>query len=92
MYEFDLVTFVFSFVLTWIIGLTPPLVIRYVLLKKPIEKGPAIGICAFFWFVNIILFSALGSKSKTHTALTLVAFVSYKLLRKKGKAKEQLPL
>lgn len=89
MYELDPITIIFSIVLTWGIGLTPPLVIRYAALKRPMEKWPAIGVCAFFWFLNIILFSALGSQSKTHAALTFVAFVSYWLLRKKGTAKEQ---
>ena len=89
MYELDPVTIIFSIVLTWGIGLAPPLVIRYAVLKRPMEKWLAIGVCAFFWLLNIILFSALGSQSKTHAALTFVAFVSYWLLRKKGTAKEQ---
>ncbi|MBS0497620.1 MAG: ankyrin repeat domain-containing protein [Bacteroidetes bacterium] len=89
MYELDSFTIIFGTFLTWGIGLTPPLVIRYAALNRPMGKWPAIGVCAFLWFVNIILFSALGSQSKTHTALTFVAFVSYWLLRKKGTAKEQ---
>lgn len=93
MYELDpvtiTVTIIFSIVLTWGIGLTPPLVIRYVVLKKPMEKWPAIGVCAFFWLFNLILFSVLGSQSKTHAALTLVAFVSYWLLRKKTTEREK---
>jgi len=89
MYELDLVTIIFSIVLTWGIGLIPPLVIRYAVLKRPMEKWPAIGICIFFWFFNFFLFSALGSQSKTHAALAFVAFVSYWLLRKKTTAKEK---
>lgn len=89
MYELDPVAIIFGIVLTWSIGLTPPLVIRYAVLKRQMEKWPAIGVCAFFWFFNLILFSALGSQSKTHGALTLVAFVSYWFLRKKSTAKEK---
>jgi hypothetical protein len=89
MAELDAVTIVASIVLTWGIGLTPPVLIRYAILRRPMNKWPAIGICAFFWFFNVILFTALGSKSKTHFALTLVAFVSYWILRKAGKVKEQ---
>jgi hypothetical protein len=63
-------------------------VIRYAILKRPMNKWPAIGTCAFFLFLNVILFTALGSRSKTHAALTLVAFVSYWLLRKARKLKE----
>lgn len=87
MYELDPYTIAASFALTWGIGLVPPLLIRYAILRRPMDKWPAIGACAFFWFFNIIVFTALGSQSKTHTALTLVAFVSYWLLRKTGKAK-----
>ena len=53
------------------------------------NKWPAIGICALFWLFNVILFTALGSKSKTHFALPLVAFVSYWILLRTGKVKEQ---
>ncbi len=89
MLEFDAVTIMVSIVLTWGIGLAPPLVIRYAILKRPMNKWPAIGTCAAFWFFNIILFTALGSKSKSHAALTFVAFVSYWILRKAAKTKEQ---
>lgn len=89
MYELDPVTIVASFILTWSIGLAPPLVIRYAIVKAPMDRWPAIGTCVFFWFINIIVFTSLGSHSKTHTALTLIAFVSYWILRKAGTAKEQ---
>ena len=88
MSEFDAVTIVTSIVITWGIGLAPPLLIRYALLKRAMNKWPAIGTCAAFWFSNIIIFTALGSKSRTHTALTLIAFVSYWILRKTSKEKE----
>jgi hypothetical protein len=77
-----------SIILTWVIGLAPPLVIRYAILKRPMNKWPAIGTCASFWILNVILFTALGSQSKTHAALGLVAFASYWLLRKAEKGKE----
>lgn len=89
MLELDAVTIVASIILTWGIGLAPPIVTRYAILKRPMNEWPAIGVCAAFWLLNIALFTALGSKSKTHAALTLVAFVSYWILRKAGKAKEQ---
>jgi len=87
MFELDPLTIEASIVLTWGIGLAPPIVIRYAILKRPMNKWPAIGTCAAFWFFNVILFTALGSKSKTHAALTLIAFVSYWILRKAGTAK-----
>lgn len=81
MYELSVSDLLFSFVLTWVIGLAPPVLIRFTLLKHPMEKKFAIGTCFFFWVLNIVLFTALGSKSKTHAALLLIAFVSYAILR-----------
>lgn len=89
MYEINLANLVFSGLVTWGIGLAPPLVIRYAILKAPMGKWPAIGVCLFFWLFNVMLFSILGSQSKTHTALTLVMFVSYWILRKKSTPSEQ---
>ena len=88
MYEFDAVTIIASIVITWGIGLAPPLLIRYAILKRQMDKWPAIGTCTIFLFLNIIIFTALGSKSKTHGALTLVAFVSYWILHNSMKVKE----
>jgi hypothetical protein len=74
---------VLSFILTWGIGLAPPLLIRFKFNKEPMGKWPAIGTCTFLWFVNVMLFAALGSQSKNHGALILVAFVSYWILTKR---------
>lgn len=82
MQEPDLATMMLSIVITWTIGLVPPLVIRYGIARRPIGKWPAIGIATAFWFFNLILFVALGSKSKTHFALYLIAWVSYLILRR----------
>ena len=81
MYEIDATTMIVSFVITWAIGLLPPVLIRYTFIKRPLAKWPAIGTCVLFWVINIILFTAMGSKSKTHSALVLIAFVSYLILR-----------
>lgn len=85
MSQFDAATIVASIVITWGIGVAPPLLIRYALLKRAMNKWPAIGACTAFWFFNIIIFTALGSKSRSHTVLTLIAFVSYWILRKTTK-------
>ena len=76
-----IISIALSIVITWGIGLTPPLLIRYVFLKKTIAKKPAIIIASVFWFINFLLFVALGSRSKTHAALFLVAVASYYILR-----------
>jgi hypothetical protein len=85
MYEINSTDVILSIIFTWVIGLTPPLLIRYTFVKHPIAKWPAIGICAFFWVCNITLFIALGSKSKSHTVLLLIAWISYWILRKENK-------
>lgn len=71
-----------SAVVTWSVGLAPPLLIRFLLLKRPVSKWAAILLCALFLFGNLCLFIAMGSKSKTHAALYFVALASYYILRK----------
>lgn len=74
-----------SALITWSVGLAPPLLIRFVFMRRPIGKGWAIGLVALIWLFNIVLFTALGSQSKSHGALALVAFASYAILRKGAK-------
>jgi len=88
MHELDAVDVVFAIVLTWVIGLTPPLAIRYAILRRPIDRWPAVGICGFFWLFNLFLFIALGSRSKSHAALMFIALISYWILRKTRKPNE----
>jgi len=80
-----------SFLLTWAVGLLPPVLIRFVFLRRPIGNGWAICVVALLWIFNIGLFTALGSQSKTHGGLVLVVFVSYAILRK-GTKKQVVPL
>ncbi len=79
--ETNIVAIILSFVITWSIGLLPPVLIRYLFVKRPLMKWPAIGIAICFWFINISIFIALGSQSKSHFALFLIAYVSYWILR-----------
>ena len=81
--EYWFLTLLVSAILTWGIGLTPPLLIRYAILRKPLPKKAAIPLVVLFWFINIIIFTALGSQSKTHAALFLVAWASYYILHRK---------
>jgi len=90
MLDFSTIDLIGSFLLTWVIGLMPPLLLRYLIIGKPLSKGWAISICGLFWFINMAIFIALGSKSKSHTALILVAMVSYWILHREPKAKGDL--
>lgn len=69
-----------SVVVTWAVGLAPPLLIRFVLVRRAIGKGWALGVAALFWVANFALFTSLGSESRTHGALVLVAIVSFLIL------------
>lgn len=75
---------VFSIVLTWGWGLAVPLILRYAILKRPLDKVIALFIAGGLWLLNIFIFTALGSQSRTHAALFLVAAVSYWILTKKA--------
>ena len=85
MNEFSSSAIIVSIFLTWGIGLIPPLLIRYVFVKRRISKWPAISVCILFLIFNIILFTAIGSTNKTHFALVLIAFISYWILHNKPK-------
>lgn len=80
MENFTAANIIFSFIITWTIGLAPPAFLRYGLLKHSLSKKSAIVICLCLWIFNIFLFTLLGSKSKIHGALILIAFASYWLL------------
>jgi hypothetical protein len=80
-----LAVLIVSFIITWSVGLTPPLLIRYAFIRKPISKKAAIPIVISFCILNIFLFTAIGSQSKSHFALFLAAVISYHILRKNGK-------
>lgn len=84
----DVGTVIFSIVLTWSVGLAPPLLIRFAFLKRPMGAGGAIGTALAFWIFNLGLFIALGSKSRSHAALAIVALVSYWILRITSSATE----
>lgn len=77
---------VVSFIVTWVIGLIPPILLRFAIIRKPISKKLSIFLVILLWFINVVIFTALGSQSKTHGALVLVAIVSYYILRKGSKA------
>lgn len=72
---------VIGFVLTWILGLLPPYLIRFRILKRPMSVWPAVGVCIILWITGLVFWEALGSHSITHGAVMLVAVISYFVLR-----------
>lgn len=78
--ELSLLDIVVGIIITWGWGLSIPLILRYAIFKRPIDKTMAALIAGGLWLVNLTLFTMLGSKSRTHAALFLVAWVSYWIL------------
>lgn len=79
-----------SFVITWGVGLTPPLLIRFALKRSPISRWLSFFLCLILFMINVIFFTWLGSESKTHGALALVAVVSFFILTYKRKTKSDI--
>jgi hypothetical protein len=69
-----------SFVVTWTVVLVPPAIIRFIR-RKPISKWVAITLASVLYFANIVLFTAMGSQSKSHGALVIGAIFCYYVLR-----------
>ena len=77
--------FLIGVLVTWGIGLTPPFLIRFLIVRQPLGRGVAFGATALLWIFNFTLFTAMGSKPSQQGALLLVAFASYYILRKEAK-------
>lgn len=75
-----IMTLVVSFIVTWALGLTPPLLIRYAFVRRPLTKKAAswiaAGFSAFFWMAFLVLNSALGEKPGTGVVWIIMFFVS----------------
>lgn len=84
----DTFDFVFSILLTWGWGLTVPLILRYGVLKRPLDKTISFFIVCALWLLNIFIFTALGSTSRTHGALYLVAAVSFWILTRNASSSQ----
>jgi hypothetical protein len=69
-----------SFIVTWVLGLAPPLVVRYLIARRPLIKKTAswiaAGFSAFFWISFLLLNETLGEESGTGTVWIIVFFVS----------------
>jgi hypothetical protein len=69
-----------SFIVTWTIVLIPPLMIRFVFLRRRISKKWAITVSIALWLFNTFIFVAAGSQSKSHAVLLLAAYITYKII------------
>lgn len=73
-----------SIIITWGIGLIPPLLIRFVILRRPISKRYAIVLVILFGLINFVIFAAIADTQgrRPGGAFILIGFVSYWILRK----------
>ena len=73
-----------SLILIFVIGFFPPLLIRFIIFKKPITSITlGLGIVVCLWIVNIFLVTVMGNINiKIHGVLVFVTLVSYFILRK----------
>jgi len=84
------IVYIASFILTWIVGLSVPLLIRYVFMKRTINKASAIVIVIVLLILQLALWTSLGSTNKSHAVLYLIALVSYYILRKRNKGEYEV--
>ena len=82
MQHLDVIKLFVIFGITWCVGLIPPIIIRYLILSRPVGKVYAIGICIVSWIaIGLVLSEALESTIQTNIALLLISLVSYWILR-----------
>lgn len=75
-----ILTILVSFVITWSIGLAPPLLIRYAFMRRPLSKKAAtwiaLGFSVLFWFSFLLLNLALDQEPGRGVVWVVVFFVS----------------
>ena len=59
-------------------------------MKRAIDKTSAIIIAAVLLFLQLALWTSLGSTNKSHAVLYLIALVSYNILRKQNKEEHKV--
>jgi hypothetical protein len=78
--QLSTLTVVASLIVTWGVGITPPLLIRYALLRRPLSKKAAswlaAGFSAFFWIGFLGLNHALNQKPGTGLVWIIMFFVA----------------
>lgn len=86
-----MLTLAVSFIITWGVGLTPPLLIRYVFLRRAMSKKAAswvaAGFSAFFWMAFLVINSALGEKPGTG-AVWIIMFLVARWIMSRGYVSE----
>lgn len=90
---------IISIIIFWSLALLPPLITRFLLLKKPMRKYSAYIFVVLFWFVNYtaqyfagVLRQELEGGGPPHPGmigLFLMALATFVILRQGGESKDQ---
>lgn len=76
-----------AFVFTWVVGLAPPLVVRYVIARRSLSKTMASwiagGTCALFWMAEQVAFND-GEQAGKVTAVWIIMFCVSRWIMSRG--------
>jgi lipoprotein-releasing system permease protein len=80
-YLYIFLTIVLGILVTWGLGLSVPLALEAIV-RRPFRRIWAAVLAGLLFALNIVVFTLLGSQSRTHAALVLVAIATYYILRR----------
>lgn len=78
--EFGLLLLI-SFIITWTTGLFFPVLIRYIIVRKPLSKKISIFIVVINYIFNIIAFSIMSGDG-SYPVTAIIAYFAYIILNK----------
>lgn len=70
---------ILSFAVTWAVILSIPAAIRLAL-RRPMAPRFAVATAIALFFVDVVIFTAMGSTSKSHTVVFIGSFAAYWIL------------
>lgn len=79
------IEWILSFAVTWAVILSIPAAIRFAL-RRPMAMRFAVATSAALFFVDVVIFTAMGSTSKSHNVVFVGSFVAYWILTWKSAA------
>ncbi len=73
------ISIILSFIITWSIGVIPPLIIRRWIFRGPIPKIKALVLTIFFYLAQLMFWSVLNPNGR-HGVLFFIALITYGIL------------
>lgn len=81
-------TYLLDFVITWTIGLAPIFILRYVIIKEPVDKWTAIVTSVLYFFGYVLFWISMDVQSPNNFLAYLFALICYAQLRRPNKSDE----